>query len=819
MSSKYELPTFLVRSTPVELITELLDYQVHGNTVELSCAAARYEPELHNYYGTTCETVFQPAQPAESAVVRLDFCTDAILRLRYFPGLSVPDVHTPMVVGDFAEPITLAVTENETSVTVETACLRVVIAREPWQLEIWDHSDRLVWSTKPVDLTALRRPERQWNPPQERWLFVHRHAYPLGVARKGLQETVFATFDLRHDEHIYGFGEGFGPFDKRGTDQQLWLQECFSNASPASYKRVPFYMSTRGYGLFVNTSNAVNFHVGDLEHTAISVTVNDTALLDCYFIYGPSIKEILPRYTTITGRPAVPPKWSFGLWMSRISYNSQLQVETVARELREHRIPCDVIHIDTDWYAREWECDLRFSRQKFPDPAGMLARLREQGFRTSLWQWPNMVVGSSMFNEGREKGYLAKRANGQTYVYPGFEDDAGLIDYSNPEAVLWVQEKIRALFKLGVAAIKTDFGEGAPPDATYSDVASESMHNLYPLLYNQALFEVTEEVWGSGQGIVWSRSAWAGSQRYPVHWSGDGIARYEDLACVLRAALSFGLSGFPFYAHDIGGFSGLPSPELYARWAQFGLFCSHARCHGAPPREPWAYGERAEAIFRKYDELRYRLMPYIYSEAVQCGQSSLPMVRPLVLEYQDDPTTYTIADQYLFGRSLLVAPILDERNRRQVYLPHGVWVDYWSKQVIEGGQWIDVEALLEVLPLYVRAGAIIPYGPLTQHTGEHRYDPLTVEIYTPAAEGTYTIHDEDHVDIPIRYHVEPGTLTVEVGAVPGQVELVVHGFNVARATKGEKLLPIQPTANGGVLAHFEGTAPQVAIFEAEGDTT
>ncbi|NJK81599.1 MAG: glycoside hydrolase family 31 protein [Chloroflexaceae bacterium] len=545
-------------------------------------------------------------------------------------------------------------------------------------------SGRVIWSTRPVDIAPLRRPAEQWNPSQQRWIFHNRYAYPLGVTAGG-EQRVFASFGLQHDEHIYGFGEGFGPLDKRGTMQRLWLVEGFSNASPGAYKHTPFYMSTRGYGLYVNTAHATTFRVGNLDYTALSVIVDDTPLLDAYFIYGPTLKEILPRYTAITGAPAVPPRWSFGLWMGRISYDTQQQVATVAHELREHRIPCDVIHIDTNWFERDWECDWRFGAGRFPDPAAMLARLREQGFRVSVWQWPLLLVNTGIFQEASERGYLAKRPNGQTYTFSGFMADAGLFDYSNPAAVAWLQGRLQDLFALGVAVIKADFGEGAPPDAVYHGATGAAMHSLYPLLYNQAVFSATEAFYGTGNGIIWGRSAWAGSQRYPVHWSGDGVARFEDLACVLRSALSFGMSGFPFYSHDIGGFAGLPSPDLYIRWAQFGLFSSHARCHGEPPREPWAYGEEAEAIFRWYCELRYRLLPYIYSEAQECGRSSLPMLRALVLEYQDDPTTYTIADQYMFGRSLLVAPILDERTTRRVYLPHGLWVDYWTKTVRPGG--------------------------------------------------------------------------------------------------------------------------------------
>ena len=780
MSKSYEISTFLDETLPVTFVARVERWERAGNSLTLRCATQQYRPELHNYYGTVCETVWEAPEAGTPVTVQIDFCAEAILRLRSYPGPAVPENETPMVAGRFEEPVALAIREDEAQIVVETAVLRLTIRRDPWQLSLTDLAGTPVWQTLPVDIEGLMRPpeEEQWNPPQQRWLFLHRYAYPFGFVDHGEKRKAFASFGLGYDEHIYGFGESYGRLDKRETKQTLWIQEGFSNASPATYKRAPFYMSSRGYGLFINSSNAIHFRVGDLEHTALSAIVEDTALFDAYLFYGPTLQEILPRYTAVTGRPVVPPKWSFGLWMARISYSSQAQVMQVAADLREHEIPCDVIHIDTDWYKNDWECDLEFCAIKFPDPAGMTRSLRENGFRVSLWQWPNMVVTSPMFKEGLEGGYLVKGKNGMPLLFSGFGPDAGLIDYSNPQAVAWVQEKFRALFRLGIAAIKTDFGEGAPPDGVYAGAAGESMHNRYPLLYNEAVFDVMEETVGAGKGIVWSRSAWAGSQRYPVHWSGDGVARFEDLACVLRAALSFGLSGFPFYSHDVGGFSGLPSPELYVRWAQLGMFGSHVRCHGAPPREPWAYGAEAERIFRQYDALRYRLLPYIYSEAVACGRSSLPMMRPLALMYQDDANTPAMDDQYLFGSSLLAAPILDETNRRRVYLPAGEWVDYWSKEVLSGERWLTVEAPLAIMPLYVKAGAILPYGPPLQYVDERPLDPLTLELYAPGESGCYTIHEEEGPDIEVGYLRQADALLVTVKGAPGAVEVVVFGEEV-----------------------------------------
>lgn len=813
MPSDHPLPTFLGVTVPVELVTSLRDYERLGNSVVLRCATARYRPELYDYYGTRCETVFDPPTPAPDATVRLDFCDPAIVRVRYFPGPEVPAHDTPMLVGQFDHLVELDLTQDEHSLTIQTAALRLVVTREPWQLTAYGLDGALIWETRPVDLAPLRRGEAQWNPSEQRWQFVHRYAYPLGHANSGPHRRAFASFGLQHDEHIYGFGESFGSFDKRGTRQRLWLMEGFSNSAPgSSYKRVPFYMSTRGYGLFVNTSHAVDFRVGDLDHTALSVDVYDENLLDFFLIYGPQLKDILPRYTAITGRPGLPPRWSFGLWMSQVSFHDQDEVLAMASELRRRRIPCDVIHIDTDWFAEEWVCDLRFGPTKFPDPAAMIAALREQGFRLSLWQWPNLLVGSPLFEEGQAGGYLVRRISGAVYTYSGFREDAGLIDYSNPEAVAWIQEKFRRLFRLGVAVIKTDFGEGAPPTGVYAGAEGAAMHNLYPLLYNRAVFAVTEEMHGAGQGVVWSRSAWAGSQRYPVHWSGDGIARFEDLACVLSSALSFGLSGFPFYSHDIGGFVGLPSPDLYVRWAQLGLFSSHARLHGMPPRAPWAYGQEAERLFRRYADLRYRLMPYIYSEAVRCTQHSLPMLRPLVLEYQDDPTTHTLASQYLFGRSLLVAPMLDESPRRWVYLPQGDWVDYWNKAMVPGGRWLQVEAGLETLPLYVRGGDILPYGPPRQHTGEQGLDPLTLELYAPQRSGAFTLYGEDHPPVKISYERDRQDLTVRVENAPGQVAVHLYHAEVDRARVRDQEVRPSRAEDGSLRLAFDGRATQQVVF-------
>jgi alpha-D-xyloside xylohydrolase len=775
MSTTYELPTFLGETLPVELVSRLVSYEVDGSSVVLHCATDRYDPTRQDYFGTVAETVHTPPVEGQPATVRLDLVSPAVVRVRYRSGDSVPEGRTPMLVHPLDADVAVQLEEDERVVRLRTSEVTVEVTRDPFQLTLRGTDDAVLWTTKPVDEQGLRRPEKGWSPDQQRWLFLHRYAYPLGSVRSQGRTAAFASFDLHHEERVYGFGEDFGRLVKNGTWHRLWLQETFSNASPASYKQVPFWMSTRGAGVFVNTSHATGVHVGDLEHSALSLTVEDTDALDLFVIAGPSLRQILPRYTALTGAPAVPPQWTFGLWMSRITYRSQAEVEAVAATLREHRIPCDVLHVDTGWFREEYVCDLEFDPDRFPDVPGMTARLRQLGLRVSLWQWPNVNVNSSMFPEGLAGGHLALRESGHVYLQPGgYGEDAGVIDYSSPAAVAWVQQKYARLFAQGVAALKVDYGEGAPPDAVYQGVPSEAMHNLYPLLYGKAVWDATVAARGEDDAVLWARAAWAGSQRYPVHWSGDGVARWQDLPCVLRSMLSFGLSGFPFYSHDIGGFSGWPSPEIYLRWAQLGLFSSHARAHGAGQREPWHYGEQVEDAFRRYAELRYRLLPYLWTEARRCGETSLPMVRAMVLDFQDDPSSEGIDDQYLLGESLLVAPVVDERDHRRVWFPAGDWVDFWTGEVVTGPVHRTVSAPLDVLPLWVRAGAVLPLGPVQQHTAEAPIDPLTVQLHAPAASGSYTVRT-DAGDIAVDYRREGDVLHVTVDGAPGEVAVELRG--------------------------------------------
>ena len=392
----------------------------------------------------------------------------------------------------------------------------------------------------------------------------------------------------------------------------------------------------------------------------------------------------------------------------------------MARQVRAHDIPCDVVHLDTAWFNRDWNCDLKFSEERFPEPEKHMKALREDGFHVSLWQYnfipPN--ADNTHYQEAVENGYLAKDADGKPYQLPdtckGSWTKDVIVDFTNPEARKWYYDKIYALIKMGAGAIKTDFGEGIPEDAYYHGIDGAHFHNLYTLIYNSVVFAATRDA--SGESIVWARSGTAGSQRYPLHWGGDSQCSFDALAGTLRAALSAGMCGIAFFSHDIGGFIGTPNDELYVRWAQLGLFSSHSRCHGAGDtnyREPWRYSAEACEIFRFYDKLRYSLMPYIYSQAEKCTQTGLPMMRSLILEYPEDMNARYIDDEYLFGDSLLIAPVLkplSAARTRKVYLPKGVWFDYFTKEKYEScGMWIEKDVELKTLPIYVKQGAELRY--------------------------------------------------------------------------------------------------------------
>jgi alpha-D-xyloside xylohydrolase len=586
----------------------------------------------------------------------------------------------------------------------------VTILENPWHIEFRDAQGKL------LTRTHHNADNRTSLDPMLPFSFIRR---PSDFSR-----SIAAVFSLGAGEKIFGGGESFTRLDKRGQKLVLWTNDANGVESGRMYKPIPFLMSSRGYGLFVHTSAPTTFDVG------ASFSMNNALLLGDdeldLFVFLGTPKDVLNEYTNLTGKAPMPPLWSFGLWMSRITYFSEDEVRSVAAKLRQNRVPADVIHLDTVWFETDWRCDYKFSPSRFKDPARMIADLKNDGFHISLWQLPYFVPQNSLFPEILSKGLAVKDGKGNLPF-----DDA-VLDFTNPATVAWYQEKIAGLLKMGVGAIKVDFGEGAPMTGIYANGRSGFYeHNLYPLRYNKTVADITKQV--SGENIIWARSAWAGSQRYPLHWGGDAGNTDTAMAATLRGGLSFGLSGFTFWSHDIGGFAQRPTEDMYRRWMPFGMLTSHSRCHGAPPKEPWEYSPQFLEDFRRADEMKYRLMPYVYAQAKDSTERGLPMVRALFVEYPNDPGAWQIDDEYLFGADILVAPLMETGTTgRDVFLPQGQWIDYQTNRVYPGG-WQKIEAGQIPVVMLVREGAVIPHMKVAQSTAQLDWKNLEMVVYAANA--------------------------------------------------------------------------------------
>ena len=550
-----------------------------------------------------------------------------------------------------------------------------------------------------------------------------------------LHRHVAASFSLHPGEKLFGGGESFTRLDKRGQRMVLYTYDAYSAQTPYMYKPVPFFMSSRGYGMFFHTSAPLTLDLGGSYNGANVAYLGDD-VLDMFFFFG-SLKEILSEYTALTGRAPTPPLWTFGLWMGRESYSSENEVREVAKKLRRERIPSDVIHLDTGWTEVPHRCDFEFSPSRFPHPERMLSDLKGSGFRVSLWQLPYLNPENELRAEAIERDHIILSANGKPPV-----DDA-VLDLSKPEAVRWYQRKLARLLERGVSIFTADFGEAAPLTGIYdARHGGFHEHNLYPLRYNKAVAEITKEV--LGKGVIFARSAWAGSQRYPLHWGGDAENTDTAMAATLRAGLSLGLCGFSFWSHFIGGFAYSSPEDLYRRWLAFGVLCSHSRCHGTPPTEPWEYGEKFTDDFRRTVEMKYRLMPYVYAQAKLASLNGHPMLRTLFFEYPEDRTSWLVEDEYLFGTDILVAPLMEEARSRDVYLPPGLWSDYQRGETLEGPRWHHVRAGEIPVVMLVRDGVAIPHARLAQSTGGIEWGEIELRIFGAgdSAEG-YFCHPED----------------------------------------------------------------------------
>lgn len=608
-------------------------------------------------------------------------------------------------------------------------------------------------------------------------------------------------------ECVYGLGERFTPFVKNGQSVDIWNEDGGTNSDMA-YKNVPFYLTNRGYGVFVNHPERVSLEIASENVERVQFSVPGE-VLEYFLIYGPSPKKVLEKYTALTGRPALPPAWSFGLWLST-SFITDYDEDTVTgfiQGMADHDLPLSVFHFDCFWMkAFQW-CDFEWDSDVFPDPEAMLKRLKARGLHICVWINTYIAQQAAIFDEAVERGYLLKRPNGDVWQWDRWQSGLGVVDFTNPDARRWYGDKLRALVDMGVDCFKTDFGERIPTDVVYFDGSDPfKMHNYYPYLYNKTVFEVLEEKLGKGEAVVFARSATTGCQQFPVHWGGDCTASFGSMAESLRGGLSLCLSGFGFWSHDIGGFEQTSSADVYKRWCAFGLLSSHSRLHGnASYRVPWLYDDEAVDVLRFFTRLKCRLMPYLFGAACEVHETGVPMMRSMILEFPDDPGSDTLDRQYMLGESLLVAPIFASDGVVDYYLPAGRWTNLLSGQVVEGNRWVCETHDYFSLPLMVRPNTVLPVGADEQRPDYDYADGVVFHLFEldDGAAGSARVPTvSGEVAMSIQVSRSGQQITVETEGASKAWSILLRGVEAAQSVDGGKAkkdpLGLLVTAKTGV---------------------
>ena len=585
--------------------------------------------------------------------------------------------------------------ETDRELIVTSGSLSLCIGKNPWYMR-YERDGRLLTESQGRDLGYMRTD----------WKGFAYDTDPRGKAHMR-QELSLAV-----NEHVYGLGERFGALVKNGQSIDIWNEDG-GTSTEQSYKNIPFYLTDRGYGVFVNHPERVSFEVATEQVSKVEFSVPGETL-DYFLINGPSMKEVLERYTDLTGKPALPAPWTFGLWLST-SFTTNYDEKTVMSfidGMQERGIALRVFHFDCFWMKEFHWSDFIWDSRVFPDPEGMLRRIKQKGLNICVWINPYIGQESVLFAEGKEKGYFLKRPGGDVWQWDMWQPGMALVDFTNPEACSWYQEKLEALLDMGVDCFKTDFGERIPTNCEYYDGSDpQKMHNFYTYLYNKTVFELLERKRGRGEAVLFARSATAGGQKFPVHWGGDCWSDYVSMEESLRGGLSLTMSGFGFWSHDIGGFESTSTPDVYKRWAAFGLLSSHSRLHGSTSyRVPWAYDEEAVEVVRRFTAIKARLMPYLYAAAIETAESGIPMMRSMVLEFTEDRNCAYLDKQYMLGDSLLVAPVFSEDGTAAYYLPEGTWTHYLTGEVREGGKWYEEPCSYLSIPVFARENAMIAVG-------------------------------------------------------------------------------------------------------------
>jgi alpha-D-xyloside xylohydrolase len=625
--------------------------------------------------------------------------------------------------------------------------------------------------------------------------------------------------DLGVGTHVYGLGERFGPLDKVGQSVDIWNADG-GTSSEQAYKNVPFFLTNAGYGVFVNHPGHVSFEVGSEAVSRVQFSVRGQSM-EYFVIYGPTPKEILRKYTALTGRPALPPAWSFGLWLST-SFTTSYDEETVTsfiEGMAERDLPLSVFHFDCFWMREYNWCDFTWDPRVFPDPQGMLRRLKERGLRICVWINPYIAQRSPLFAEGKANGYLLRKPNGDVWQWDLWQPGMGLVDFTNPAAREWFAGKLDALLEMGVDCFKTDFGERVPTDVAYFDGSDpERMHNYYTQLYNETVFELLRKRRGEGEAVVFARSATAGGQKFPVHWGGDCESTWSAMAESLRGGLSLGMSGFGFWSHDIGGFEGTPDAAVFKRWIAFGLLSSHSRLHGSHSyRVPWAFDEEAVDVLRTFTRLKHTLMPYLFGAARQAHTEGVPVMRAMVVEFPDDPATTHLERQYMLGGDLLVAPVFTADGDVSYYVPEGTWTQVLTGERITGPRWVRETHGFSSLPLLARPGSVVPFGAEDGRPDYDWADGVTLRVYQPAEGATVTTEvpgPDGGVAATFRTARDGGTLTVQRDGADGRWQVLLAG--VASASGATVTGGTAEESEHGLLVRAEQGARRITVTVPEG---
>ncbi|MGC8831949.1 MAG: alpha-xylosidase [Thermoproteota archaeon] len=637
----------------------------------------------------------------------------------------------------------------------------------------------------------------------------------MGVMDTAEGRYVREQLSLGVGECVYGLGERFTSFVKNGQVVDMWNEDA-GTISEYAYKNIPFYMTNRGYGVFVNHPEPVSFEIASENVERVQFSVPGE-YLEYFLIYGPSPKEVLTRYTALTGRPALPPAWSFGLWLTT-SFTTDYDEKTITsfiQGMADRDIPLHVFHFDCFWMKEFHWCNLKWDNRVFPDPREMLKRLKSRGLHICVWINPYIAQRSELFDEAVEHGYLLKKPSGDVWQTDDWQAGMGIVDFTNPDACSWFSSKLRELVDMGVDCFKTDFGERIPTDVVYHDGSDPvKMHNYYTYLYNKTVYETLEDKLGKGEAVLFARSATAGCQRFPVHWGGDSTSTYESMAESLRGGLSLCLSGFGFWSHDIGGFEQTPSADLYKRWCAFGLLSSHSRLHGnSTYRVPWVFDEEAVEVLRFFTKLKCRLMPYIFNAACEAHVEGIPVMRPMMLEFPEDPTCNYLDRQYMLGGSLLVAPVLSPDGTVEYYLPEGRWTNFITGSVVEGPRWVREKHGYLSLPLMARPNTIIPVGANDRRPDYDYADEVTFHVFE--------LQDNSRVSARVPTVKGDTAMTIEVSREGKSVQVkaqgaskpwsvLLRGVNRVQSAEGGTA---KMDALGTIIVPAEGTGSLTILFQ------